>query len=369
MKISTTLIRDNVMVRILLYNNVRKYINTGVKINDRSEWHKGAIINRPDAVELNAIIGSKVIEVKRVITLLEAQGIAVTPDNIAEAMNGGQQCVGSFIDYMDSRIDERNLSAGTRRNHKIALEALKRFGRINSFTSLTTENIMLFDRFLREEDPERSQPTIRGYHARIKPYISEAVMMRKLRENPYNHFAVQRGSSPLRNPLTEEELNIIFNAHLPAIYAKAQDIFIFQAYTGLSYADAMAFDAREHLIEREGRAYISQRRTKTGTPYYTPILPRAEAVLFKYGHLLPRLSNQKYNMHLHAIEGILGISKPMTSHVARHSFATLMISHDIPVAVVSRMLGHKDIGVTQIYAKVTSEKIEDATRKLWSDLE
>lgn len=111
---------------------------------------------------------------------------------------------------------------------------------------------------------------------------------------------------------------------------------------------------------------ISQ-RTKTNNHYYTPILPNAEAVLLKYGDRLPRLSNQKYNIHLHAIEGIVGISKPMTSHIARHSFATLMLSHDIPVAVVSRMLGHKDVGVTQIYAKVTSDKIEDATRKLFAE--
>lgn len=356
------------MVRVAFPDNTRRHFATGVKIDDRSQFKNGAVTNHPNAVELNAAIGSKVAEVKRAIDLLIAQGYPITPDSLADALSDKAD-MGSFLDYMEERIQSRPLRENTRRNHIIALEALKRFGRINSFASLTTENIMLFDRFLREEDSTRKQVTIRGYHKCIKPYIAEAVMMRKLRENPYNHFAVQRGATIVRNPLTEDELNAIFNAHLPKMYTKAQDIFIFQAYTGLSYADAMAFDSREHLIERDGRAYISQKRTKTDTPYYTPILPRAEAVLLKYGDRLPRLSNQKYNMHLHAIEGILGITKPITSHLARHSFATLMLSHDIPVAVVSRMLGHKDIGVTQIYAKVTSEKIEDATRKLWSDLE
>lgn len=356
------------MVRVAFPDNTRRHFATGVKIDDRSQFKNGAVTNHPNAVELNAVIGSKVAQVKRAIDLLVAQGYPLTPEALSDALSDKAD-MGSFLDYMEERIQSRPLRENTRRNHIIALEALKRFGRINSFASLTTENIMLFDRFLREEDSTRKQVTIRGYHKCIKPYIAEAVMMRKLRENPYNHFAVQRGATVVRNPLTEDELNAIFNAHLPKMYSKAQDIFIFQAYTGLSYADAMAFDAREHIIERDGRAYISHTRTKTDTPYYTPILPRAEAVLLKYGDRLPRLSNQKYNMHLHAIEGILGITKPITSHLARHSFATLMLSHDIPVAVVSRMLGHKDIGVTQIYAKVTSEKIEDATRKLWSDLE
>lgn len=368
MKITTTIIRDNVMVRVLLYNNVRKYINTGVKIKSRHEWCKGAVVNRSDAVELNAIIGSKLLEVKQAITKLEAQGITVTPESIADALCE-KQYIGSFLDYMDKRIDERSLSSGTRRNHKIALEALRRFGRINSFASLTTENIMLFDRFLREEDSTRSQPTIRGYHARIKPYVAEALLMRKIKENPYTHFAVPRGSSALRNPLSEDELQRIINAKLPPIYIKARDIFIFQAYTGLSYADAMAFDAREHLVVRDGHSFISHERIKTGTKYFTPLLPNADAVLLKYGDRLPRLSNQKYNMHLHAIEGIVGIDKPLTSHVARHSFATLMLSHDMPMAVVSRMLGHTDINVTQLYAKITSDKVESATSKLWRELE
>lgn len=368
MKISTTLIRNNVMVRVAFADNTRRHYATGVKIEERSQWSNGAIIKHQNAVELNAIIGKKVADVKRAIDLLVAQGYPVTPDSISDALNDKND-MGSFLDYMEERINSRPLRYNTKRNHLIVLEALKRFGRINSFASLTTENIMLFDRFLREEDSTRKQVTIRGYHKCIKPYIAEAVMMRKLRENPYNHFAVQRGSTIIRNPLTEQELNAIYSARLPQTFVKAQDIFIFQAYTGLSYADAMEFDARKHIIERDGHSYISHTRTKTDTPYYTPILPRAESVLLKYGDRLPRLSNQKYNMHLHAIESILGITKSLTSHLARHSFATLMLSHDIPVAVVSRMLGHKDIGVTQIYAKVTSEKIEDATRKLWSDLE
>lgn len=368
MKITTTLIRNSVMVRVLISNDVRKFINTGVKIENRSEWSKGVVINRPDSVELNAIIGAKVTEVKRIITTLEAQGIAVTPDSITDAM-GDRVNLGSFIDYMERRIEERDLQPNTRKNHIIALEALRRFGRINSFASLTTDNVMLFDRFLRNEDSTRKQSTIQGYHKSIKPYIAEAVMARKIKENPYNYFTVPRGATAVRNPLTESEIRRVADARLPKIYHKAQDIFIFQAYTGLAYADAMAFDAREQVVVRDGKTFISNKRTKTGTPYYTPMLPDAEAVLLKYGDRLPRLSNQKYNMHLHAIEGIVGLDKPLTSHVARHSFATLMLSHDIPIAVVSRMLGHTDINVTQIYAKITNDKIEQSVGHLWDDLE
>lgn len=354
------------MVRVAFANNRRKHINTGVQIAKRSEWCRGAVVHRADAVALNATIGGKVAEVQRAIASLEAQNIEVTVEALTDALNP-QSFTGNFIEYMEHRIEERNLRANTKRNHLTALAALKDFGKINSFASLTVENIMLFDRYLKTKD--RKQTTIRGYHKCIKPYIAELVMARKIKENPYNYYKVPRGSAKVRNPLTEAELNKILTTKLPPIYDRARDIFIFQAYTGLSYADAMAFDADVHLVEREGRSFISHERTKTNTKYYTPILPHADAILLKYGSQLPRLSNQKYNQHLHAIEGICGIDKPLTSHVARHSFATLMLSHDVPIAVVSRMLGHTDIGVTQLYAKITSEKVESSTTHLWEELE
>ena len=368
MKISTTLLRNNVMVRVAFTSNIRKHFNTGVSVADRSQFDSGAIVNREDAAELNAKIGAKLAEVKRAIDLLEAQGIDVTPDTLSNALD--KRCdIGSFLDFMERRINERPLRENSRRNHLIALAALRRFGRIQSFASLTPENIMLFDSFLREEDATRKQSTIRGYHKSIKPYIREALLSRYIRVNPYDHFYVPRGAATPRTPLSESELQRIINARLPYIYTKARDIFIFQAYTGLSYADAMAFDAREHLVVRDGHSFISHERIKTGTKFFTPLLPNADAVLLKYGDRLPRLSNQKYNMHLHAIEGIVGIDKPLTSHVARHTFATLMLSYDMPMAVVSRMLGHTDINVTQLYAKITSDKVESATSKLWGELE
>ncbi len=367
MKITPTLMHNNVMLRVVFPGNMRKHIATGAKISSPDEWQDGFVVRRPDAARLNAQIASKLQEVQDALTRLKAQGFAITPESLSEELSDGV-CYESFCDFMERRIEERELRPNSRRNHLIALAALRRYGKINSFASMNAANVAQFDAFLRREDKTRSAATIHGYHKSIKVYVNEAVTLGKIKETPYKFFKDRKPAPPERNPLTEEEINKIVKASLPASFEKAQDIFIFQAFTGLAYVDAMNFDASKHLVTRNGNSFVSFVREKTSTHFFTPILPQAEAIVLKYGNQLPRLSNQKYNMHLHAIAAIVGIDKPLTSHIARHSFATLMLSHDVPIDVVSKMLGHKDIAVTQLYAKVLEARVVESAGKLFKEL-
>ena len=104
--------------------------------------------------------------------------------------------------------------------------------------------------------------------------------------------------------------------------------------------------------------YIDGSRIKTDTKFFTPILAPAMKVLEKYDYQLPKISNQKANDYLHVIQMELHISQKLTFHVARHSFATMALAHDVPIENVARMLGHQDIKTTQIYAKVLRSTIE-----------
>ena len=81
-------------------------------------------------------------------------------------------------------------------------------------------------------------------------------------------------------------------------------------------------------------------------------------VLTRYGFKLPKISLQKYNDYLHVIEEKAGFKKPITSHLARHTFATSVLNSGVPIEVLARMLGHQNISVTQIYAKILTSSIE-----------
>ena len=137
------------------------------------------------------------------------------------------------------------------------------------------------------------------------------------------------------------------------------------AYTGLAYCDMSVFDYKTMTEEHSDYTYIDGARLKTGSNFFTPILPPAMEVLKKYDYKLPVVSNQKVNDYLFLLKERLGINKQVTCHIARHSFATLILSYDIPMENLKRMLGHKNIAVTQIYGKILKSNVEkNVTKKL-----
>lgn len=145
---------------------------------------------------------------------------------------------------------------------------------------------------------------------------------------------------------------------------QVRDVFIFACYTGLAYADIAALRADNIKKMFDGRLWIVTHRQKTKTNVNVPLLPMAEKILKKYegqfqdGEILPVLSNQKMNAYLKEIGDICEIEKKITFHLARHTFATTMtLGKGVPIESVSKMLGHPNIQTTQIYARITNDKI------------
>ncbi len=270
-----------------------------------------------------------------------------------------------FIDYMREHVSKENLAGKSLARKRVTMSAMERFGRLLSFSDLTDKNVKAFDDFLREEAP-RSQPTIHAYHKVIKMYTRLAHQLGYIETDPYDsplcHF--ERGKYKERKPLTEEELLEIRSAKLPQKEGRVRDLFVFCAYTGLSYIDSQVFDFETMTQELNGFTYIDGERVKTGNAFFTPILPPAMEVLKKYKFQLPHITNQKANDYLHLIEDRLKINKPLTTHVARHSFATLCLSYDIPIENVARMMGHSNIRTTQVYARILKKTIERHTEAL-----
>lgn len=265
-----------------------------------------------------------------------------------------------FIDFMKEQIAKEDLKPNTMKRRAVVLEALKRYGKLNSFADLTHQNVKGFDEFLRDEDPTRTQPTIHDYHKVVHKYTRMAFQYDFITKDPYEHplCKFKRGQYKERRPLLEDELLKIRKKKLHGKEARVRDLFIFCAYTGLAYIDSQNFDFDTMTETINGQTYIDGKRIKTGNNFYTPILPPAMEVLKRYNYQVPHISNQKANDYLHAIEVACEIHKPMTMHVARHSFATLALSYDIPIEDVGRMLGQKNIRTTQIYAKILKSTID-----------
>lgn len=263
----------------------------------------------------------------------------------------------SFLDFMRDEIAKERTKDSTKRQKLVALDALSRWGKIKTFADLTPAKLKEYDQWLRE-DGTRSDPAVHNYHKRTKPYVRLAYEKGIIEKEPYSMCHFPRGKCKERRPLSEMELKRLREAELPDKEAKVRDLFVFAAYTGLAFCDVMEFNFKT-MTEQSGDMYfIDGSRLKTGTTFFTPILPPAMEVLERYNYKLPKISNQKANDYLHLIESRLGINKSITFHVARHSFATLSLSHDVPIEKVARMLGHTDIKTTQIYAKILKTTVE-----------
>lgn len=149
--------------------------------------------------------------------------------------------------------------------------------------------------------------------------------------------------------------------------SQVRDIFLFSCYTGLAFVDVFQLTASKIANGIDGKQWIFTSRQKTDTPTKIPILSPALSIIEKYknhpkcvneGKILPMLSNQKMNAYLKEIADLCGITKPLTFHIARHTFATtITLSNGVPIETVSKLLGHKSIRITQHYAKIIDKKV------------
>ena len=171
-----------------------------------------------------------------------------------------------------------------------------------------------------------------------------------------------------REFLTQEEIQKIIDKELRMERLdQVRDIFIFCCFTGLAYADVKKLTKDDVVIGVDGEQWVKTRRTKTDTRSNIPILPIAQTIIEKYKDnelmkiknvVLPVLTNQKMNAYIKEIADLCGITKNLTFHLARHTFATTVtLSNGVPIESVSKMLGHTNLKTTQHYAKILDMKV------------
>ncbi|MBT7790582.1 MAG: site-specific integrase [Calditrichaeota bacterium] len=154
---------------------------------------------------------------------------------------------------------------------------------------------------------------------------------------------------------------------------EVRDIFVFCCYTGLSYIDVKQLRENHFETDQYAHLWIRKKRGKTNVEFLVPLLEVPEGILRKYyDHpqvrnrplLLPLKANQKYNEYLKNISELVGLEKNLTSHVARHTFGTVMLQRGISLEVVSKMMGHSNTKITQHYARVLEGRIRSEMSSL-----
>ena len=363
-KVSAKTGTGKIELSIYLQEGERKWITVGKA--SPSEWM---------AIAESTTIQAKVTHYEEVIKAMVLLQEDMTIDNFnrhaeldelninqGKIMYKGTDLRQPFVDYCLDHVEKEGLAKNSNKDTKVAFNLVKESGYLKTFADLTKSNIIAFDKWLRK-DNNRSDYTIHGYHKKVKKYTKLLFQLEMIAEDPYQYVKFPKGSNKERNPLDESELLKMRKLKCTGHLDRARDLFIFMAYTGLAFCDMELFDFETMTVDRTDYTYIDGERLKTGSNFFTPILPPAMDVLKKYNYKLPLISNQKLNEYCHVIEALCQINKPVTCHIGRHSFATLMINYGFPLESVKKMLGHKDIKTTQIYAKISTKKVEDDVKK------
>lgn len=235
-------------------------------------------------------------------------------------------------------------------------------------SKITYSFITDFEFWLKTEKKCNHNSSIK-YLSNLRKIVNLCIKNGWLTKDPFFGFKMTK-KEVIRDILTEEELQRIVNKDFSNLRLRqVRDIFVFSCFTGLAYADMKKLKRSEIVIGIDGERWIYTQRQKTESPTRIPLLPKAEEIMECYNDhpqcrnedsVLPVPSNVKLNAYLKEIADLCEINKLLTFHIARHTFATTVtLSNGVPIETVSKMLGHKSIKITQIYAKIVDKKVSE----------
>lgn len=344
------------------YQRKQKYLSTGIKIYP-SQWRKGEITGCDEALQLNQLLSNTVLDIRQVIIEMLRNGhvdIQLIPERLKQKTAAST----NFLEFCKQRsvIRKYGKKPDSQKRYDRFLRLFEGWGGIREFEDITDENIISYDKYLKKQGL-KTYSKWNNYHRFLNSFIMDAISAGRLHRNPYNWVKIERdkASKGIEKYLTPEEFRKIRDASLISeSLQKTRDVFVFQTYTCLSYADLKKFDSRK-LSQVKGMKVYCSGRSKTEKGFIIPMLQPALDILDKYNGVLPIISNVNYNIHLKELAKVAGIDKPISSHWARHTGATLLLNEGVDMRIVSKICGHSSMRITeQVYAKLLDETVVDA---------
>ncbi len=310
----------------------------------------------------------------------------VTADDVKNSYKGVKEIKKTFLQLFkqyNQQLTERkeieDLSEGRHKRFEILYGKCEAFIKYKFKRSdiileeLKLNFIVEFEHYLRTVD-KIGHNTSMKYAKDLKQVMKYGAMLEYIPSSPFEHFQCSY-KKVKREFLDQEELDTLYKKEFVIKrLEEVRDCYLFSCYTGYAYSDAEALTPDDIAIGIDGEKWIIRNRKKTDTTENVPLLPIPLEIIEKYrkhdyckanNRLLPMNSNQRYNAYLKEISDLCTIKKKLTTHTARHTFATtVLLINDVPMETAMELLGHTDIRTTQIYGKIVQKKVSSDMRKL-----
>ena len=315
---------------------------------------------------------------------LQGQNINVTPERLKQALLGKDQVQPrGYVEIFDQWLVEYSKMVGITTSKRTLDKYILVRNRLQDYiaSQLGVKDISLeevtpkflsnFDNYLRVEYNMANNHAMK-IRQKLRTIYKVAIDNGWVSKNPFSTVKIH--FEPVeRDVLTKSELAALIQTDMEIDrLEKMRDVFVFACFTGLAHCDVAGLTKENIITDEAGQVWLKTHRQKTSEVVDIPLLEIPQLIIKKYqgmkelnGKLLPTLTNSCSNLYLKEVAVRCGINKTLTFHMARHTFATTVtLSNGVPIESVAKMLGHRNIRTTQIYAKVIKDKLAEDMNNL-----
>ena len=352
--------RGMALVQVEAYLNRKKmYFSTKIYLKPE-QWDakRKMVKNHPNANVLNRMLYENIAAIEQTELGLWQQGRSISLDLLKNSIDKPLSNGRSFLTFFKEEIANSSLKESTRQNH---LSTLQEFKKEVLFTDLTFEFVSSFDNYLQSKGYHLN--TIAKHMKHLKRYINVAINKEymDIQKYAFRKYKIKsiEGS---HTHLAPEELHKFENLQLTGRYTRLQktkDAFLFCCYAGLRYSDFTNLTSA-NIVEFHQETWIIYKSVKTGMevrlPLYLLFEGKGIQILQRYKDDLNSFfklkDNSNINKELNILAGLAKIDKRVSFHTARHTNATLLLYNGANITTVQKLLGHKSVKTTQVYANI-----------------
>lgn len=355
--------RGMALVQVEAYLNRKKmYFSTKIYLKPE-QWDakRKMVKNHPNANVLNRMLYENIAAIEQTELGLWQQGKSISLDLLKNSIDKPLSNGRSFLTFFKEEIANSSLKESTRQNHLSTLELLQEFKKEVLFTDLTFEFVSSFDNYLQSKGYHLN--TIAKHMKHLKRYINVAINKEymDIQKYAFRKYKIKsiEGS---HTHLAPEELHKFENLQLTGRYTRLQktkDAFLFCCYAGLRYSDFTNLTSA-NIVEFHQETWIIYKSVKTGMevrlPLYLLFEGKGIQILQRYkddfNSFFKLKDNSNINKELNILAGLAKIDKRVSFHCFRHTNATLLLYNGANITTVQKLLGHKSVKTTQVYANI-----------------
>lgn len=351
------------LVQVEAYLNRRKiYFSTKVYLKpEQWDTKRRMVKNHPNADGLNRMLYEFIAAIEQTELGLWQQRKAISLDLLRESIEKPIANEKTFLTFFKEEVDNSSLKESTKQNHYSTLELLQEYKKDILFTDLTFEFVSSFDYYLQSKGYHLN--TIAKHMKHLKRYVNVAINKEymDIQKYAFRKYKI-KSIEGNHTHLSPDELRKFEELQLDDKFAKLQktkDAFLFCCYAGLRYSDFINLTP-ENIVEFHQEMWLIYKSVKTGIevrlPLYLLFEGKGIRVLERYSEDLSGFfklrDNSNINKELNLLGKLADINKRISFHTARHTNATLLIYSGANITTVQKLLGHKSVKTTQVYANI-----------------